>query len=155
METISSKEIVFSKGENSSSEIVPEVTSDTKSEYDNQEPLPPLLKFIRDEPIGTSNDVTPLAHLVQTSKVFDKIKQVTEKESLVKPTKKKTQTMSPSVPDPSPDKKADSSTEQLLLTLMQEEIIVMSVDSAVTYTSVHSEARSWSIPSEDPYEEAA
>ncbi|GJV47677.1 hypothetical protein Tco_1437889 [Tanacetum coccineum] len=27
--------------------------------------------------------------------------------------------------------------------------------SAVTYTSVHSEARSWSIPSEDPYEEAA
>ncbi|GJX67164.1 hypothetical protein Tco_0302891 [Tanacetum coccineum] len=32
---------------------------------------------------------------------------------------------------------------------------IMSADSAVTYTSVHSEARSWSIPSEDPYEEAA
>nr|GFA27240.1 hypothetical protein [Tanacetum cinerariifolium] len=31
----------------------------------------------------------------------------------------------------------------------------MSADSTVTYTSVHSEARSWSIPSEDPYEEAA
>ncbi|GJU72580.1 hypothetical protein Tco_1263985 [Tanacetum coccineum] len=31
----------------------------------------------------------------------------------------------------------------------------MSADSAVTYTSVHSEARSRSIPSEDPYEEAA
>ncbi|GJY49981.1 hypothetical protein Tco_0439937 [Tanacetum coccineum] len=31
----------------------------------------------------------------------------------------------------------------------------MSADSAVTYTSVHSEAQSWSIPSEDPYEEAA
>nr|GEY98216.1 hypothetical protein [Tanacetum cinerariifolium] len=31
----------------------------------------------------------------------------------------------------------------------------MSVDSAVTYTSVHSEARSWSIPSEDPYEKVA
>ncbi|GJU67496.1 hypothetical protein Tco_1253755 [Tanacetum coccineum] len=30
----------------------------------------------------------------------------------------------------------------------------MSADSAVTYTSIHSEARSWSIPSEDPYEEA-
>ncbi|GJU12764.1 hypothetical protein Tco_1135160 [Tanacetum coccineum] len=29
------------------------------------------------------------------------------------------------------------------------------LDFAVTYTSVHSEARSWSIPSEDPYEEAA
>ncbi|GKG43518.1 hypothetical protein Tco_0480202, partial [Tanacetum coccineum] len=31
----------------------------------------------------------------------------------------------------------------------------MSANSAVTYTSVHSEARSWSISSEDPYEEAA
>nr|GFA15334.1 putative reverse transcriptase domain-containing protein [Tanacetum cinerariifolium] len=31
----------------------------------------------------------------------------------------------------------------------------MSADSAVTYTSVHSEVRSWSIPSKDPYEEAA
>ncbi|GJZ46770.1 hypothetical protein Tco_0600602 [Tanacetum coccineum] len=31
----------------------------------------------------------------------------------------------------------------------------MSADSAVTYTSVHSEVRSWSILSEDPYEEAA
>ncbi|GJT48489.1 hypothetical protein Tco_0974646 [Tanacetum coccineum] len=31
----------------------------------------------------------------------------------------------------------------------------MSADSVVTYTFVHSEARSWSIPSEDPYEEAA
>ncbi|GJX97233.1 hypothetical protein Tco_0353031 [Tanacetum coccineum] len=31
----------------------------------------------------------------------------------------------------------------------------MSADSVVTYTSVHSEARSWSIPSEDLYEEAA
>ncbi|GKB52206.1 hypothetical protein Tco_0902959 [Tanacetum coccineum] len=30
----------------------------------------------------------------------------------------------------------------------------MSVDSAITYTSVHSKARSWSIPSEDPYEDA-
>ncbi|GJV84548.1 hypothetical protein Tco_1524446 [Tanacetum coccineum] len=31
----------------------------------------------------------------------------------------------------------------------------MSADSAITYTSVHFEARTWSIPSEDPYEEAA
>nr|GFA16857.1 hypothetical protein [Tanacetum cinerariifolium] len=31
----------------------------------------------------------------------------------------------------------------------------MSADSAITYSSVHSEARSWSIPSEDPYEKAA
>ncbi|GKD37667.1 hypothetical protein Tco_1257874, partial [Tanacetum coccineum] len=31
----------------------------------------------------------------------------------------------------------------------------MSADSTVTYTSVHSKAQSLSIPSEDPYEEAA
>nr|GFB62909.1 hypothetical protein [Tanacetum cinerariifolium] len=31
----------------------------------------------------------------------------------------------------------------------------MSADSAVTYSFVHSEAQYWSIPSEDPYEEAA
>ncbi|GJS07402.1 hypothetical protein Tco_0364198 [Tanacetum coccineum] len=31
----------------------------------------------------------------------------------------------------------------------------MSADSAITYTSVHSEARSWSIPCEDPLQEAA
>nr|GEY17528.1 hypothetical protein [Tanacetum cinerariifolium] len=31
----------------------------------------------------------------------------------------------------------------------------MSADSVVTYSFVYSEARSWSIPSEDPYEEAA
>ncbi|GKB20856.1 hypothetical protein Tco_0854779 [Tanacetum coccineum] len=36
-----------------------------------------------------------------------------------------------------------------------KDLVAMSADSAVTYTSVHSEARSWSIPSEDPYEEAA
>nr|GEU32316.1 hypothetical protein [Tanacetum cinerariifolium] len=34
-------------------------------------------------------------------------------------------------------------------------VVVMSADSAVTYTSVYSEARSCCIPSEDPYEEAA
>ncbi|GJW92090.1 retrovirus-related pol polyprotein from transposon TNT 1-94 [Tanacetum coccineum] len=38
-----------------------------------------------------------------------------------KQSRKKAQTKSPYVPDPSPDKKADSSTEQLLLTLIKEE----------------------------------
>ncbi|GKG44957.1 hypothetical protein Tco_0495035, partial [Tanacetum coccineum] len=39
--------------------------------------------------------------------------------------------------------------------ILNADTVVMSADSAITYTSVHSEARSWSIPSEDPYEEAA
>ncbi|GKF82213.1 hypothetical protein Tco_0243869, partial [Tanacetum coccineum] len=34
-------------------------------------------------------------------------------------------------------------------------MLIISADSAVTYTSVHSDARSWSIPSKDPYKEAA
>ncbi|GJZ05369.1 hypothetical protein Tco_0538644 [Tanacetum coccineum] len=71
-------------------------------------------------PLVHQTNVIPPADLVQTSKVFDKTKKVTEKESSVKATKKKAQTKSPSILDPSHDKKPDSSTEQLLLTLMQE-----------------------------------
>nr|GEV48243.1 retrovirus-related Pol polyprotein from transposon TNT 1-94 [Tanacetum cinerariifolium] len=88
-ETISSKEIIFTKGENSPSEPAPEVTYNTESECDNQEPLRLLPKLSRDKPI-------------------------------VKAIKKKAQTKSSSVPDPSPDKKSNSSTEQILLTLMKE-----------------------------------
>ncbi|GKB30886.1 hypothetical protein Tco_0870287 [Tanacetum coccineum] len=95
-ETISSKEIMFTKEENSPTDTILEVTSDTKSECDSQEPLSPLLKLLGAEP------------------------NVTEKELSVKAIKKKAHTKSPSVLDPSPDKKADSSTEQLLLTLMEE-----------------------------------
>nr|GFA62299.1 hypothetical protein [Tanacetum cinerariifolium] len=36
----------------------------------------------------------------------------------------------------------------------EKSCVVISADFAVTYTAVHSEARSWSILSEDPYEEA-
>nr|GEY44285.1 hypothetical protein [Tanacetum cinerariifolium] len=84
------------------------------------EPLPPLAKLLGVDPIGTSNDVTPPADLIQTSTVPDNTKLLIIKESFVKTIKKKAQTKSPSVPDPSPDKKADSSTKQLLLTLMRE-----------------------------------
>ncbi|GJY75653.1 retrovirus-related pol polyprotein from transposon TNT 1-94, partial [Tanacetum coccineum] len=71
-ETISSKEVVFTKADESPSETAPEITSDSESECDVQEPLPPLPKLSKAEPIGTSAD------------------------------------------------KANSSTEQLLLTLMEE-----------------------------------
>ncbi|GJZ21399.1 hypothetical protein Tco_0558438 [Tanacetum coccineum] len=77
---------------NSPSDTTPEVTYDTESEYDNQEPLPPLSKLLRAEPM----------------------------ESSVKIIKKKAQTKTPSVPDLSPEWKPHSSTEQLLLTLIKE-----------------------------------
>ncbi|GKA93897.1 retrovirus-related pol polyprotein from transposon TNT 1-94 [Tanacetum coccineum] len=110
-ETISSKEVVFTKEEKSPSDIVPEVTFDTASECYNQEPLPPFPKLSGAEPIGTSNDVIPHVDLIQTSTVSNKTKHVTKKESSVKAIKKKAQTKSPSVLDPCHDKKADSSTE--------------------------------------------
>ncbi|GJU09275.1 hypothetical protein Tco_1125705 [Tanacetum coccineum] len=75
-ETISSKEIMFTKEENSPTDTILEVTSDTKSECDSQEPLSPLPKLLGAEPI-------------------DKTKQVTEKELSVKAIKKKAHTKSP------------------------------------------------------------
>ncbi|GJT41333.1 putative reverse transcriptase domain-containing protein [Tanacetum coccineum] len=120
--TISLKEVVFTKAEGSPIETIPEITFDSESECENQKPLPPLPKLSRAEPIGTSTYVIPHANLTQTSTVSDKTKQVANKESSTKVIKKKGQTKSPSVPNLSVVKKADSSTQQLLLTLMEEVI---------------------------------
>ncbi|GJX18128.1 hypothetical protein Tco_0218960 [Tanacetum coccineum] len=119
-DTISSKEVLFCKEAESLSETVLEVTSDSKSECDNLEPLPPLLKLIGAEPIGTSTDVLYLANLTLTTVVSEEIKKVPDKRSAIKAPKKKVQTMSPFVPDFVRVKKANSSTQQLLLTLMEE-----------------------------------
>ncbi|GJU32880.1 hypothetical protein Tco_1176469 [Tanacetum coccineum] len=86
-EVISSKDVVFIKSENSLSKNSLNVTSDTESINDNQEPLPPFPKFLGAEPIGTSTDVITSTDLIQTFKVSDKTKQVTEKESSVKSVK--------------------------------------------------------------------
>ncbi|GJZ67748.1 retrovirus-related pol polyprotein from transposon TNT 1-94 [Tanacetum coccineum] len=56
----------------------------------------------------------------QVPAVFEELKKFPDKKSAIKALKKKTQTMSPSVLYPIPFKKANSSTEQLLLTLMEE-----------------------------------
>nr|GEY35952.1 reverse transcriptase domain-containing protein [Tanacetum cinerariifolium]GEY37264.1 reverse transcriptase domain-containing protein [Tanacetum cinerariifolium] len=74
-ETSSSKEVLFTKSENSSTQNVGEITSNTKSDYDNPKPLPPLPKLSRAEPLSTSKDVIPYATLVQTSTIPDKTKQ--------------------------------------------------------------------------------
>ncbi|GKC57857.1 retrovirus-related pol polyprotein from transposon TNT 1-94, partial [Tanacetum coccineum] len=104
----------------SPSETALEITSDSESECDNQDPLPPFPKLPWVEPIGTSNDEIPLTDLTLTLIVPKKTKQVTNKVSSVNVAKKKTQIMSPFVLDPCLEKKADSSTEQFLLTLMEE-----------------------------------
>ncbi|GJT60599.1 zf-CCHC domain-containing protein, partial [Tanacetum coccineum] len=50
---------------------------------------------------------------------------------------------------------SSSGTKEIKFVKAQKKASSDGADSAVTYTFVHSEARSWSIPSEDPYEEAA
>nr|GEU53902.1 retrovirus-related Pol polyprotein from transposon TNT 1-94 [Tanacetum cinerariifolium] len=54
-ETISSKEVVFTKADKSLSKTTTEITSDSESECDNQEPLPPLPELAWAEP--TTYDV--------------------------------------------------------------------------------------------------
>nr|GEU85740.1 hypothetical protein [Tanacetum cinerariifolium] len=72
------------------------------------------------EPISTLKDVIPPAALVQTCTISNKTNLVTKMDPSVKVIKKKAQTKSPIVLEPSIDKKSDSSTKQLLLTLMKE-----------------------------------
>ncbi|GJV87231.1 hypothetical protein Tco_1531169 [Tanacetum coccineum] len=62
-ETIFSKEVVFTKADESPSKTVPEITSNSESKCDNQEPLPPFPKLSWAEPISTSADVIPPADL--------------------------------------------------------------------------------------------
>ncbi|GJS82362.1 hypothetical protein Tco_0748903 [Tanacetum coccineum] len=118
--TISSKEVLFSKAAESLSETAPEITSDSESECDIHEPLPPLSKLLGAELNDTSKDEISLADLTLTPIVSKEIKNVPAKRLAVKVLKKKAQPMTSSVPDLSLVKKADSSTKKLLLTLMEE-----------------------------------
>ncbi|GJW20963.1 hypothetical protein Tco_0031585 [Tanacetum coccineum] len=124
-EKISSKEVVFTKADESSSTLAPEITSDSESECDSQEPLPPLPKLIGAAPSGTSESLISLSDLTLnmadlTLNTPDPRK--TRPSVKVSPTyviKKKIEKLSAGL-KPYSDKKADSSTEQLLLTLMEE-----------------------------------
>ncbi|GJZ88614.1 retrovirus-related pol polyprotein from transposon TNT 1-94, partial [Tanacetum coccineum] len=63
-EKISSKEVVFTKADESSSVLAHEITSDLEFECDSQEPLPPLLKLIGAAPSVTSEILISLSDLV-------------------------------------------------------------------------------------------
>nr|GEU76335.1 retrovirus-related Pol polyprotein from transposon TNT 1-94 [Tanacetum cinerariifolium] len=80
--TISFKEVVFTKDDESPLEIVLEITSDSESECENQEPLPPIPKLLRAKPIGTSTDIILLVDLTQTS--AEHPEQIIVKKTLVK-----------------------------------------------------------------------
>ncbi|GJX48584.1 retrovirus-related pol polyprotein from transposon TNT 1-94 [Tanacetum coccineum] len=124
-EKISSKEVVFTKADESSSKLAPEIRSDSKSECDSQEPFPPLSKLTGAAPSGTSKNLISLYDLTHnmvglTLDTPDPKK--TRPSVKVSPTyviKKRTKKY-PAGPKPCSDKKADSSTEKPLLTLMEE-----------------------------------
>ncbi|GJU58139.1 hypothetical protein Tco_1235905 [Tanacetum coccineum] len=122
-EKSSTKEVIFSKADESSSELIPEITSDSESECEGQEPLSPILKLIRAKPACTLNSLLSLANLTLNmtdltldTSVTKKTKPTSDKVSPAYVIKKKTESKSPVILD----KKADSSTKQLLLTLMEE-----------------------------------
>ncbi|GKA07375.1 retrovirus-related pol polyprotein from transposon TNT 1-94 [Tanacetum coccineum] len=123
----SSKEVIFTKANESSSEPAPKITSESESECDTQEPLPPLPKLIGAKPFGTSYSLLSLANLTLNmadltlnTTVPKKAKQSADKVSPAYVIKKKTEIKAPSVLESCSNKKADSSTEQLFLTLMEE-----------------------------------
>nr|GEV99041.1 hypothetical protein [Tanacetum cinerariifolium] len=62
-EKISSKEVVFTKADESLPMLAPEITSDSDSECDSQKPLTPLPKLIGAAPSGTSENLISLSDL--------------------------------------------------------------------------------------------
>ncbi|GJY71330.1 retrovirus-related pol polyprotein from transposon TNT 1-94 [Tanacetum coccineum] len=124
-EKISSKEIVFTKADESSFVLAPEITFDLEYECDSQEPLPPLPKLIRVAPFGTSESLISLSDLTLNMAdltLYTHVPKKTRPPVKVSPTyviKKKIE-KSTAIPKPCSDKKVDSSTEQLLLTLIED-----------------------------------
>ncbi|GKA53742.1 hypothetical protein Tco_0747057 [Tanacetum coccineum] len=125
-ENNSSKEVVFTKADESSSERIPRITSDSEADCDTHEPLPALPMLIGAELSGTSNSLvslsdltTNLAKLTLNTSMSKKSKKSSDKVPQAYFIKKKTEPMSLAIQTSSPDKKVDSSTKQLLLTLME------------------------------------
>ncbi|GJV19918.1 hypothetical protein Tco_1368938 [Tanacetum coccineum] len=87
--------------------------------YEEEELLPPLSKLIGAEPTGTSNSLISLTDLTLNTTVLKKAKQTSDKVSPTYVIKKKTEIKAPSVLESCSDKNADSSTKQVLLTLME------------------------------------
>nr|GEW32782.1 retrovirus-related Pol polyprotein from transposon TNT 1-94 [Tanacetum cinerariifolium] len=124
-EKISSKEAVFTKDDESSSVLALEITSDSEFECNTQDPLPPLPKLIGAAPSGISESLIFLSDLTlnMADLTLDtpnpKKTRPSVKVSSTYVIKKKTEKSSAG-PKPCFDKKANSSTEKLLLTLMEE-----------------------------------
>ncbi|GJW06291.1 retrovirus-related pol polyprotein from transposon TNT 1-94 [Tanacetum coccineum] len=121
-----SKEVLFTKADVSKFEFAPMITSELEDDSDNQVPLPPLPKLTRVEPSSASKSLISLSDLTANmddltlNTVFKKIKKTSDKVSQTYVIKKKIEPNHPAVQISCPDKNALSSTEKLLLTLMEE-----------------------------------
>nr|GEW45326.1 retrovirus-related Pol polyprotein from transposon TNT 1-94 [Tanacetum cinerariifolium] len=124
-EKISSKEAVFTKDNESSPMLAPEITSDLESECDFQEPLLPRPKLIGATPSSTSENLISLSDLtlnmadLTLETTVPKKTRPSVKMSPAHVVKKRTE-KSHVIPKPYPDKRIDSSTEQLIFTLIKE-----------------------------------
>ncbi|GJS77797.1 retrovirus-related pol polyprotein from transposon TNT 1-94 [Tanacetum coccineum] len=82
-----SKEVIFTKADESSSELALEITSDFEIDCDTQGPLPALPKLIGAEPSGTSNSLISLSDLTSNmaeltlNNTFKKSKKSSDKVS--------------------------------------------------------------------------
>ncbi|GKB11061.1 hypothetical protein Tco_0844984 [Tanacetum coccineum] len=126
-EKISSKKVIFTKVDESLTMSIPEITSDSESKCETQEPLLTHPKLIGVAPTCTLNHLISMADLTLnmvdlTLNTFipKKTKPTSDKVSPTHAIKKKTKTKSPDVPVPLPEKKANLSDEQLILTLADE-----------------------------------
>nr|GEZ15849.1 hypothetical protein [Tanacetum cinerariifolium]GEZ53212.1 hypothetical protein [Tanacetum cinerariifolium] len=121
-----SKGVLFTKADVSTSESAHMITSDLEDDSDNHVPLPPLPKLTEAEPSGGSKSLISLSDL--TANMTDltlntaskRIKNSSDKVSQTYTIKKNTEPKHPAVQNSCPDKNALPSTEQLLLTLMEE-----------------------------------
>ncbi|GJV32405.1 retrovirus-related pol polyprotein from transposon TNT 1-94 [Tanacetum coccineum] len=121
-----SKEVMFTKADVSTSESAPMITSDSEDDSDIQEPLPLLPKLTGEYPSGASkslislSDVTTNMADLTLNTASKEIKCFSNKVSQTYAIKKRTKSKHLVVQNSCPDKNALPSTEQLLLTLMEE-----------------------------------
>ncbi|GKA59052.1 retrovirus-related pol polyprotein from transposon TNT 1-94 [Tanacetum coccineum] len=156
---ISSKEVTFTKADESSSMSIPEITS--KSECETQEPLPPLLKLVGVKPVGTSNSLISLADLTLNMadltlniSVPKNTKPTSDKVSPTHAIKKNTETKSSTIPVLISEKKGEASAENLLLTLIEEvkslkEHIKFPLDNSPSVSQTRSSKSSEGLPKEE------
>ncbi|GJR41557.1 retrovirus-related pol polyprotein from transposon TNT 1-94 [Tanacetum coccineum] len=145
-----SKEVLFTKADISTSESAPMITSDSEDDSDIQEPLPPLPKLTRVDPSGASKSLISLSDLtvnmadLTLNTTSKEIKKSSNKVSQTYIIKKRIESKHPVVQNSCPDKNALPSTEQLLLTLMEEvkgiknQILIPSDTSSLVYQACSS-----------------